>query len=523
MKLRTFMISILAAVVATAGADRLVILHTNDTHSNVEPDVNGVGGVLQRKAIFDSVRQAEKHVLLIDAGDMVQGTLFFKFFGGDVEYPLMDMQGYDIRVLGNHEFDNGLESMANHYRNCKGERLSANYDFTGTAAEGLFKPYTIKKVAGKKIGLMGINVDPRSLIAAKNIEGMKFLPIIETANRVARELKHDKGCDLVVAVTHIGYSNEPEPERETDVMLAAASRDIDIIIGGHSHTLVKPEGGDKPSLINNADGRPIRVAQTGKYGRYIGKIEVDLNRLEGASGKDFKYELIPVTDRFSAEKLDTRIVKFLEPFRQSVDSVNAHVIAFSAADLSSSSGVGGYPNFTADFGLAYGRHIADSLTRAGQPMHVDLSIMNCGGIRQDMPKGPVTEGQILSTFPFSNYMVISALKGSDIVEAMKVSARRGGEAVSANVRVVTDGDYHVQHVLVDGHEIDPDRIYNVMTIDYLSAGNDGLVSLANGTELWRSNEQMSAPILEYVATFGRMGLPIEPDMVPRFVVQQPLD
>ncbi len=523
MKLRTFIISILAAAATTAAADRLVILHTNDTHSNVEPDANGIGGVLQRKAIFDSVRQAEKHVILVDAGDMVQGTLFFKFFGGDVEYPLMDMQGYDIRVLGNHEFDNGLESMADHYRSSKAERLSANYDFTGTAAEGLFKPYTIKKVAGKKIGFMGINVDPSSLIAAKNTEGMKFLPIIETANRVAHELKHDKGCDLVVAVTHIGYINAPDPSRETDAMLAAASKDIDIIIGGHSHTLVEPEGGQYPSLLKNAEGKPVRVVQTGKYGKYVGKIEVDLDHLKGSTGEDYKYELIPVTDRFPAEKLDQKITKFLEPYKQSVDSVNAHVIAMSAADLSSSSGVGGYPNFTADFGLAYGRHISDSLTRAGTPMHVDLSLMNRGGIRQDMPKGPVTEGQILSTFPFSNYMVIIELKGSDFLEAMKVSAKRGGEAISANVRVITDRDLNVKHVMVDGHEIDPDRTYNVMTIDYLAGGNDGLTSLANGRELWRSEEQMSAPILDYVAEFGRVGLPIEPDMAPRFVVQQPLD
>lgn len=517
------MIALLAAAFSTAAADRLVILHTNDTHSNVETDARGIGGVLQRKAIFDSVRQAEKHVILVDAGDMVQGTLFFKFFGGDVEYSLMEMQGYDIRVLGNHEFDNGLESMADHYRASKGERLSANYDFTGTAAEGLFKPYTVKKIAGKKIGFIGINVDPRSLIAAKNTKGMKFLPIIETANRVARELKEEKGCDLVVAVTHIGYINEPDPSRETDVMLAAASRDIDIIIGGHSHTLVEPEGGKYPSLVSNADGRPVRVVQTGKYGKFVGKLEIDLDRLKDSSGEDYKYELIPVTDRFPQEKLDARIVKFLEPYRQSVDSVNAHVIALSAADLSNSSGVGGFPNFTADFGLAYGHHIADSLTQAGRTMHVDLAIMNRGGIRQDMPKGPVTEGQILSTFPFSNYMVITALRGSDIVKAMEVSARRGGEAVSANVRVVTDGDHRVKHVMVDGHEIDPDRIYNVMTIDYLAGGNDGLTSLANGTELWRSEEQMCAPMLEYVATFGRVGLPIEPDMVPRFVVEQPLD
>ena len=155
-------------------AEDLVILHTNDTHSNIDTGANGAGGILPRKAIIDSVRKAEKNVLLVDAGDMVQGTLYFKFFKGDVEYPIFNMMKYDIRILGNHEFDNGLDQMARYWKDVKADRLSANYDFTGTAAQGLFKPYTIKKIGGKKIGFLGINVDPESLISAENYRGMKY-------------------------------------------------------------------------------------------------------------------------------------------------------------------------------------------------------------------------------------------------------------------------------------------------------------------------------------------------------------
>ena len=130
----------------TGNAEKIVILHTNDTHSTIDVLPDGTGGVLQRKAIIDSVRNAEKNVILVDAGDIVQGTLYFKYFNGDVEYPVMEMMGYDIRVLGNHEFDNGMESLAGYYKTMNGKPLSSNYDFTGTELEGIFQPYLIREI-----------------------------------------------------------------------------------------------------------------------------------------------------------------------------------------------------------------------------------------------------------------------------------------------------------------------------------------------------------------------------------------
>lgn len=496
-------------------ARRLVLLHTNDTHSQIEPDVKGVGGALQRKAILDSVRNAEKNVITIDAGDMVQGSVYFKYFRGDVEYPVMNMTGYDIRVLGNHEFDNGMAELADQYRQVKGIPLSANYDFSGTELDGIFKPYIIKKVDGKKIGFFGLNVDPKSLISEKNIH-VNFKEIIPTANEMAAFLKKDKGCDVVVAVTHIGYVKEND--KTTDVELAQASHDIDIIIGGHSHTLIDPENpGKNPSIVKNADGKPVRIAQTGKYGKYIGKITIDLDNLKGADGEDFGYELIPVTDRFPQEQLDQKIIDFVRPYKLKVDSINSKVIGKSLYDLNNSDRNGGFANLTADFGYQYGNHIADSLRAAGMDIgRVDLTIMNVGGIRQKMTKGDITEGQIMSTYPFSNKFTIVALKGADIIEALKVGARKGGEAVSHNVRVVTDGKGGLVRVVIDGNEMDPEKTYLLGTIDYVAEGNDDLVTLANHKKIWTSSDEVSVPILMWFRRQAELGLPIAPDLTGRF-------
>ncbi len=498
----------------TAPAEDLVILTTNDTHSNIDFDNNGRGGILPRKAIIDSVRRAEKNVILVDAGDMVQGTLYFKYFKGDVEYPIFNMMDYDIRILGNHEFDNGLEELAAHWKDVKGTRLSANYDFKGTPAEGLFQPYVIKKVGKKKIGFIGINVDPASLISKENYAGMQYKDAIATANSVAEMLRKQKKCDLIVAVTHIGY--EAIPGKASDMDLARQSKDIDIIIGGHSHTFVDPKTPETtPYWIENAVGKPVLVTQTGKYGRNVGYIKIDLDDIKD---HDFDYEYIPVTDRFSPEAYDKNIENFLAPYRHVVDSVNSNIIAWSVQDMTNNTRVGAYPNWTADFALAKGRSVADSIRSCGKDFpRVDMAMMNVGGIRQPITKGPITEGQMLSTFPFSNSMIIISIKGKDIIDALKVAAIKGGEAVSENIRVVTNGKGELLKVIIDGNEMDPEKEYVVSTIDYVAHGNDDLVSMANNTELWRGDHEMCVDVLKYLKHLTSLGIPVSADPFSRFV------
>lgn len=514
--LRCALVSALAGCAFHAASENLVILHTNDTHSLIDPDKDGRGGVLQRKAIIDSVRKAEKNVVLVDAGDMVQGTLFFKFFKGDVEYPLMNMLGYDIRILGNHEFDNGLEDLAKHYKDVKSARLSANYDFSATPLKGMFDPYVIKKIGGKKIGFIGINVDPASLISKENYEGLKFKDIITTANNTAAMLKSEKKCDLVVVVSHIGVVKDNE--KTTDYDLAKSSKDIDIIIGGHSHTVINPGNTGKfPSVVENAEGRPVLVAQTGKYGKKLGYIKIDLDALKSLTPAQYDYELIDVTDRFAPEQLDKKVAAFIAPYRAKVDSVNSRVIARSLYDLNSDDRNGGYANWTADYAKWYGQLKLDSIDGAnGMPKHLDMAVMNVGGIRQNMPKGDVTEGQMLSTFPFANRMVIEEVKGADIIDALKVAARKGGEGISENVRVVTDPEGNLLRVVIDGKEMDPEKTYTLCTIDYVAAGNDDLAGFGRGKILWRDDVEMAVPLLRYVYHLTDLGLPIAPDLTGRF-------
>lgn len=504
----------LIAIMALAPlrAEKVVLLHTNDTHSTIEALSPEHGGILERKAIIDSVRRAEKNVMLIDAGDMVQGSLYFRFFKGDVEYPLFNMMNYDVRILGNHEFDNGLENLAKYYKDVKGARLSANYDFTDTPLKGMFAPYMIKKIGGKKIGFIGININPDGLISSENYTGLRYQNSIERANEVAAELKK-KGCDIVVVVSHVGVSKKSgEP---TDYDIAAASRDIDLIIGGHSHTLITPGTTDSefPNIVKNAAGKDVMVVQTGRYGPYVGEVSIDTNKL-GHGVEAFEYKLIPVTTRFPDAVLDKKMQKFIEPYKAKVDSVNARVVGHSEFDLDSSDPNGGYVNFISDFIRQYSQAAIDTLSPGKR---VDIGMMNVGGIRHDMPEGKITEGQILNTFPFFNRLVVMQIKGSDFIEAMRVAASRGGEGISSNVRVVTDGNGGVRRVVIDGHEMNPEETYTLATIDYVANGNDKLASMKNGTVIWSDSADFAEVLLKYVEEQTALGLPIAPDMNGRFV------
>ena len=513
-RLRGIIGALLLGCCLGAGAESLVLLTTNDTHSNIDTDAKGIGGVLPRKAIIDSVRRAEKNVMLIDAGDAVQGTLYFKYFKGDVEYPLFNKMGYDIRILGNHEFDNGIDDLAKYWKTVKGARLSANYDFTGTPAQGLFKPYVIKKVGKRKIGFIGINVDPKSLIAAANTGAMKYSDAIESANKWAAWLKEKEHCDLVVAVTHIGY--DLGPVKPSDVRLARQSKDIDIIIGGHSHTFVDPGSPAKtPYWIENAVGKPVLVTQTGKYGKEVGYIKIDLDHI---GDRKFDYEYIPVTDRFSPSAYDKEVEAFLAPYRQKVDSINSIFVGYSYEELPNAKSTGPLANWTGDMGANEMRHIVDSL-RAVMPElpYPDFALMNVGGIRQPMPEGAVTEGRILSMYPFSNKLMLIRIKGSDLIETFGIVAPKGGEAVSNAIRVVTDSQRRMTAVSIDGAPMDPERYYIVATIDYIAEGNDDMLPMARHEVLWQDEGELCLRVLSYVKRMTQMGLGIEPDPVPRFV------
>lgn len=264
-------------VVAVAQKKQLVILHTNDTHSCIMPlnpnladtALAGRGGFLRRMALIEDERAKTPGLLLIDSGDFSQGSPYYNFYKGEVEVELMNRMGYDVATIGNHEFDFGLENMARIFHMAKFPIVCANYDFTGTSVEGLVKPYTIIKRNGLKIGLFGLSPQPRGLVDTTKFVGVKYLDPVETAERMAALLKTKKKCDVVICVSHLGWENE----ELTDQMLVPATRDIDIVLGGHSHTYMKTL-----QYVKNVDGKDVPVGQNGKHGIWIGRIVLDLEK-----------------------------------------------------------------------------------------------------------------------------------------------------------------------------------------------------------------------------------------------------
>lgn len=519
MKKLIHRVCLLTALFVLAGAmslfaQNLVILHTNDTHSHIDAE-DGVGGVLQRKALIDSVRNAEKNVMVIDAGDIVQGSLYFKLFGGAVEYPLMDMLGYDIQILGNHEFDNGIESLAKYYKRGGAAKLSANYDFSNTALKGVFDPYIIKKIGRKKVGFFGLNLNPNGIISADNYKGLIYNDIIESANKTAAELKA-KGCDLVVAVSHIGYSDSSDTPQTTDVDVAHASKDIDIIISAHSHELVSPQSADvRPNIIMNANGKPVLIEQTGRYGANLGYIKIDLSGMPAVK----EAKMIPVVG-VNPAKFDKKIEKFIAPYRHQVDSINARQIAICAVNMLNTkvyTTSAPLSNMTADIVYEYANHVADSLSYSP----VDLALINSGGIRLPMDAGAVTEGQILSTYPFVNYVEIVEMPGSLLTQVLTQAALQKGQAVSFGVWIGLDEKgQEVESILIDGREIVPDRTYRVATLDYLAGGGDYLSDFKKATSVWRDSKELCAPVMQYIVNMGKAGIPVNPDPRPRIVTAQ---
>ena len=460
-------------------AERLVLVHTNDTHSQIDPTDKGLGGIQRRKVLIDSIRSEHPDMLLIDAGDAVQGTLFFTLYGGEVEMKMMNELGYDYAILGNHDFDNGMEALSKNLKESKSQWLSTNYDVEGSAIEPFIKPYAIREIGGKKIGIIGLNLDPEGMISEGNYDEVKYMDAIKAANATAWHMKHNEKVDLVVAVTHLGYEGVSPSDRE----VAAASEDIDVILGGHSHTFIKPGSGQE--WVENVVGSPVLVVQNGKSGQSVSEVSIDL---DSVGVKLPEYKQIPVDDRLDA-RVDHRLDSILEPYRHGVDEMMGKKIGRSVAELSNQE----VPllNFLSDFCLEE----AGKLTGG----KVDLALMNKGGIRRGLPKGDITQGQIIMMQPFDNRIVVEEIKGSDLAEAFDVMASRGGDGVSRGVEAIYDPvSKKCTLIMVNGAPLDPERIYKIATIDYLANGGDYMKPLTRGKQIAKSDRVVYADLIDYI-------------------------
>ena len=256
-------------------ADEIVItiLHTNDTHSQIDPlpandKYAGKGGVARRATLVKNLRKQNPNSLLIDAGDVCQGTPYFNFFKGEVEYKVMSAIGYDAGTLGNHEFDNGVDSLVAALKFANFDIVSANYDVKGTALDKIVKPYVVKTVAGVRIGLFGLGISPVALIDPANFKGVTYLDPIVTARNVVKILREKENCALVVCMSHLGYSDRPRPGSVGDQPLAAQVDGIDFIASGHTHIFM-----DQPVFQKQPCGAETMIFQVGKSGIYLGRVD----------------------------------------------------------------------------------------------------------------------------------------------------------------------------------------------------------------------------------------------------------
>lgn len=252
----------------------ITILHTNDVHSHVEPfskdhsEFPNKGGVERRATLISEIRRQNPNTLLFDAGDIFQGTPYFNFYGGEIEFKLMSMLGYDAITIGNHDFDNGMDGLDKQLINAKFDIISSNYDFKNTILESKVSDYKIYDKSGIKIGVFGLGIELEGLVSKELYKETKYLDPVDIANDTAKKLKGTENCDIVICLSHLGYKYEKFPNKVSDLNLAKSTKNIDLIIGGHTHTFM-----NKPVVVKNNVGNDVLINQVGCFGLYLGRID----------------------------------------------------------------------------------------------------------------------------------------------------------------------------------------------------------------------------------------------------------
>ena len=264
----------LQSFTANSAKKHITILHTNDVHSHIDPfDANDArnpnqGGAARRATLISKIRKENPNTLLLDAGDIFQGTPYFNYYGGELEFKLMSMMKYDLATIGNHDYDNGIDGLYAQLPNAKFDFVSANYDFKNTVMDTHVKPYKIFMKDGIKIGIFGLGIKLNGLVDKRMYKETVYNDPMESAQDMSRILKEDEKCDLVICLSHLGYNYSKHPERPSDLKLARQTKNIDLIIGGHTHTFLP-----KPTIEKNLNGDSVLVNQVGAYGLYVGRID----------------------------------------------------------------------------------------------------------------------------------------------------------------------------------------------------------------------------------------------------------
>jgi len=256
------------------GLKKITILHTNDVHSHIDPfpkndplNPSG-GGVIARANLINLIKKDNPHTLVLDAGDVFQGTPYFNFFGGELELKLMSKMGHNASTLGNHEFDNGMEKLSKVLKHANFSFLNSNYTLKNTPLENKIKSHEIFNINGIKIGVFGLGIELEGLVEKKLYKGIKYLNPIEISKDISDDLKYNHNCDLIICLSHLGFSYSKDKNIMCDLILAKQTKNIDLIIGGHTHTFL-----DEPVKVKNLENKDVIINQVGCFGINLGKID----------------------------------------------------------------------------------------------------------------------------------------------------------------------------------------------------------------------------------------------------------
>jgi 5'-nucleotidase len=480
----------------------LTLLHTNDTHANIEPctttcsNPTNVGGVARRYTAIQQVKAQVSNVLLVDAGDYFQGTLFFNYWQGQEASHFMNLLGYQAAAIGNHEFDSGPPALARYIQAANFPVLGANIDAsTQVSLTGLIEPYTVVQVGGESIGIFGLTTEETPILSSPG-PNVLFNDHVAAAQATVAALQ-GMGVNKIVALSHLGYT--------VDQPLGAAVSGIDVIVGGHSHTPLGPMPGavgPYPTVVTSPAGQPVLVVSAWEWGKYLGRLDITFDD----AGVVQSYQGAPILiDSTVAE--DPAIAAEVAVYKEPINQLQNTVIGQTEPLLEGTRAI----VRTRETNL--GNLICDALLWKTEAQGTQICITNGGGIRASIQAGDVTIGQVLTVLPFGNTVATLGLLGSDVIVALEngvsqYQTQAGRFPQVGGMRYVFNPDLPVGSRIVsaevenpDGSfsPIDPATIYQVTTNDFLRRGGDGYtVFFTNAIDPYDTWAVMADSVIEYI-------------------------
>jgi 5'-nucleotidase/UDP-sugar diphosphatase len=471
--------------VRAQGGFTLTLVHTNDTHAHLEPmelTLSGkkvrVGGVAQRVAFFDRLRAGRRNLLFLDAGDVFQGTLYFNQYRGLADRYFMHRMLYRVMALGNHEFDLGPGPLADFLKGARFKVVSANVDVSAEPRlKGLFAPYAIVQVGGERVGVIGLTTSDTKEIANPG-PAVAFLDPYESAQKAVYELLA-KGVNKIVVLSHLGYGE--------DLKLARRLVGAQVIVGGHSHTLLGSfphkelaPAGPYPTVVKNPEGKDVLVVQAWEWGKVVGLLEVTF----APTGEllAYKGEALLMTPEVSPEDFFAK--EALLAYAQPVMALMGQVIAEAKVDLV------GERAIVRRRESNLGNLIADGMVWKTKGAGVQIALQNGGGIRASIPKGPITVGKVYEVLPFGNTLVVMDLKGKEILAALENGVSQWEQGAGRFLQVsglryafdlARPAGSRVVRVEVRTEKgfapLDLEATYRVVVNSFIAAGGDGFTVL----------------------------------------------